>query len=64
MNAPGKPKPNRHVVLVGQRFRDAHDEVVQQELPHDIKVALERLGHPPQDPAKKKKGTSAEREAS
>ena len=38
MNAPAKPKPNGAVVLVGQRFRDAHDEVAKQELPHDIKV--------------------------
>ena len=51
MNAPEKLKPNRYVVLVGQRFRDAHDEVVTQDLPHDIKVALKRLGHP-QDPRK------------
>ena len=52
MNAPAKLKPNRFVVLVGQRFRDAHDEVVKQEPPHDINVALERLGHS-QAPRKK-----------
>ena len=51
MNDPGKLKPTRYVVLVGQRFRGAHDEVAQQELPHDIKVALERLRRP-QDPRK------------
>jgi hypothetical protein len=43
----GQPLPRtateRYIVLIGERLNTLYDDIVQQELPSDIKAAIERL---------------------
>jgi hypothetical protein len=43
----GKPLPRtateRYIALLGERLNTLYDDIVQQELPSDIKGAIERL---------------------
>jgi hypothetical protein len=38
-----RTKTERYIVLIGERLHKLCDDIVQQELPSDIKAAIERL---------------------